>query len=69
MQGRKKVLTVIFTVVAFVLTVSFAHKTNQVLMRKTSWNRMQDLIEGETNKDILFVGTSHVMDAIVPMEL
>lgn len=69
MQRRKKILTVLFTVFAIVLTVCFAHKTNRVLMRKASWNRMWDLIEKETNKDILFVGTSHVMDAVVPMEL
>ena len=62
MIKKKCVITAVITVVMAILTICGADWINQTLMRKASRDRMQDLIEAQTNKDILFVGNSHVMD-------
>ena len=66
---KKRIITGVLTVVMLFLSIYAAVRTNEILVRKTSRNRMQNLIEGETNKDILFVGTSHIMDGVIPAEL
>lgn len=40
-----------------------------VLERKDSWEKYADFYSQEEDFDILFLGTSHVMNAIYPMEL
>ena len=69
MIKKKCVITAVITVVMAILTICGADWINQTLMRKASRDRMQDLIEAQTNKDILFVGNSHVMDGVIPMDL
>ena len=66
---KKRIIAVVLSVIMLFLSAYVAVRTNEILMRKTSRNRMQNLIEGETNKDILFVGTSHIMDGVIPAEL
>ncbi len=66
---KKQIIAVVLSAVMLLLSGYAAIRTNEILVRKTSRNRMQDLIEGETNKDILFVGTSHIMDGVIPVEL
>lgn len=69
MIRKKQIIAVVTAVIMLFLTVCVADLTNRTLMRKASRDRMQDLIEGETNKDILFIGNSHIMDGVIPMEL
>lgn len=66
---KKRVIAGILAVMMLLLSGYAAVRTNDILMRKTSRNRMQNLIKGETNKDILFVGTSHIMDGVIPVKL
>lgn len=69
MTKKKRIIAAVTAVIMLVLTLCAADLTNRTLMRKASRDRMQDLIEGETNKDILFIGNSHIMDGVIPMEL
>lgn len=66
---KKRIIASVLAVGLLLLSVYTVVRVNDILIRKTSRNRMQGLIEDETNKDILFVGTSHIMDGIIPAEL
>lgn len=66
---KKRIIAGTLSVALLLISVYTAVRVNDILMRKTSRNRMQGLIEGETNKDIFFVGTSHIMDGVIPAEL
>lgn len=69
MTRKKRILAAVTAVIMLSFTLFVTDITNRTLMRKASRDRMQDLIEGETNKDILFIGNSHIMDGVIPMEL
>lgn len=69
MKTKKRIIAAVTAVIMLFLTLYAADLTNRTLMRKASRDRMQDLIEGETNTDILFIGNSHIMDGVIPMEL
>lgn len=69
MIKKKCVITAVITVIMAIFTICGADWINQTLMHKASRDRMQDLIEAQTNKDILFVGNSHVMDGVIPMDI
>ena len=44
-------------------------KIDQTLCEKTSRDRMADFVENTYDKDILFIGTSHISNAVMPMQL
>lgn len=69
MRNKKRIIAAVTVVIMLFLTLYAADLTNRTLMRKVSRDRMQDLIEGETNTDILLIGNSHIMDGVIPMEL
>jgi len=59
----------IIAILLISLTVAIFSHVQSVLSRKVSINRYGDLIYNNPQPDILFVGTSHVMDAIIPVKL
>ena len=66
---KKRVITIVSCLIMLIVSLYVFERANEILIRKTSRNRMEDLIQGETNKDILFMGTSHIMDGVIPIEL
>jgi len=58
-------------IAALLITFTFAafFRVETILNRKVSANRYGDLIYANSQPDILFVGTSHVMNAVIPVRL
>lgn len=63
---RFKLIRCIAFLIVLALTVS---TLSHVLTRKNSSIRFNDFFEEENNFDVLFMGTSHVINGILPMEL
>lgn len=66
---KKALRTCIIAVLLMVLTIVAFSRIQTILSRKVSINRYGDLIYNNPQPDILFVGTSHVMDAVIPIKL
>jgi len=62
----KRVLSTIMTIVFTVLMVSYASK---ILERKESDFKYRDFFEQEEDFDVLFLGSSHMINAVYPYEL
>ena len=62
----KRILRVLFTLVLTCVMVGIAA---HMLERKDGDIKYRAFLEEENNYDILFMGTSHVIDAVYPMEL
>ncbi len=62
----KNVIKILIVIITVVIGISFASK---VLENKTGKNEYGFLVENGKDIDVLFVGSSHMWDAIFPMEL
>lgn len=63
---KRKIFFIIMTIC---LTICILLPLERLLERKTSIRKYRDFLNSEYNYDILFVGTSHVINGIFPMEL
>lgn len=66
---RKCICAMMISAVCVAAGVLLFSKIEQTLCEKTSRSRMADFVENTYEKDILFIGTSHISNAIVPMQL
>ncbi|MBE5847005.1 MAG: hypothetical protein E7300_04940 [Lachnospiraceae bacterium] len=66
---KKTIIKTLAAVIAIVLGVMLAHTIHFTLLRKASYNRMEDFLHNKTNEDVLFVGNSTIMDGVIPAEL
>jgi len=64
-QVKRTVATVCFCIVLVVIT----GLTQQVFERKYSYVKYYDFYRQEPDFDVLFLGTSHMLNAVYPMEL
>ena len=65
----KKTYHIFSTLIFIVLVIIIISKTAKVVERKDSRYKYEPFFEQEENFDVLFLGTSHVMDGVFPMEL
>lgn len=66
----KKAVKRILSIIIFLILVMLAlAKVTSVLERKQSVERYADFFEQESDFDILFLGSSHVINGILPLEL
>ncbi len=66
---RKCICAFVVSLICIAVGGFLFFKINQTLCEKTSRNRMADFVENTYDKDILFIGTSHISNAIIPMQL
>lgn len=65
----KKTYHIFSTLIFIVLVIINISKTAKVVERKDSRYKYEPFFEQEEDFDVLFLGTSHVMDGVFPMEL
>ncbi len=65
LQIRRISATVCFAVL-FIIIVS---KISDIFERKYSYSKYYDFYQQKQDFDVLFLGTSHVLNAVYPMEL
>ena len=65
----KKSYHIFSTLIFIVLVIFIISRTAKVVERKDSRYKYEPFFEQEENFDVLFLGTSHVMDGVFPMEL
>lgn len=65
----KKSYHIFSTLIFIVLVIIIISKTAKVVERKDSRYKCEPFFEQEEDFDVLFLGTSHVMDGVFPMEL
>ncbi len=69
MVNRNRLKTAVIACVAIAVMVSLSLAAFHLFTRKTAENRMMRFFDSNTNKDILFIGTSQVAADVSPMEL
>ena len=62
----RRVLAVVLTLV---LLIAALYGLSEITKRKSSYTQYADFFDEKQNFDVLFFGTSHMMDAVHPMEL
>ena len=65
-QTRKNLLCALATLLLTVLLIGLS---SPILMMKNSADQYQDFYRMDVDYDVLFLGTSHVMNGVSPMEL
>ncbi len=66
---KKKIKRFISSVITLCLTVALLGGLTDVMERKSSRAKYEDFLNQDEDFDVLFMGTSHVIDGIYPMEL
>lgn len=66
---KKKIHRVISTIVFFVLLVVAVFKCADVLEYKAARKKYTPFYESNTDFDVIYLGTSHVQNHILPMEI
>lgn len=66
---RKKIKNILSVVMAVTVTVTMLYGVTKLMERKSGEEKYHDFFKQDENFDVLFLGTSHVMDAVFPMEL
>lgn len=66
---QKKIKIVVSCVITICLTVCFLFYLTNLMERKSSVIKYTDFFEQEEDFDVLFLGTSHVINGVFPMEL
>ena len=66
---RRKIKIVISCIITVSLTVCFLFRLTDLMERKSSDIKYADFFEQDEDFDVLFMGTSHVINAVFPMEL
>ena len=66
---KKKVSTLCGGIVTVVLLLLMLGYCTELVERKASEKKFEDFYKQEADFDVLFFGTSHVVNAILPMEL
>lgn len=69
-MNRKKIVKEIIKIVAFLFLVSFTLVIlNRLLIRKDEYNKYDQFYDEKENFDVLFFGSSRMLDCIQPMEI
>lgn len=66
---QRKFKIAISCVITMCLTVCFLYNLTNLMERKTSKEKYADFYEQKEDFDVLFMGTSHVVNGVFPMEL
>ncbi|MCH5345282.1 MAG: hypothetical protein J1E64_14740 [Acetatifactor sp.] len=66
---QRKIKIAISCIITVCLTVCFLSNLTDLMERKASRIQYSDFFDQEEDFDVLFVGTSHVMNGVFPMEL
>lgn len=66
---RRKIKIAISCIITVCLTACFLSGLTDLMERKSSKIKYNDFFEQDEDFDVLFMGTSHVMNAVYPMEL
>ncbi|MGN0412202.1 MAG: hypothetical protein ACI4FV_04130 [Lachnospiraceae bacterium] len=66
---KQKIKRLFGCVIILCLTGIILHKLGDLMQRKDSVIKYADFFQQEENFDVLFFGTSHVMNGVYPMEL
>lgn len=66
---RRKIKIMISCIITVCLTVCFLSNLTDLMERKASEIKYTDFFEQDEDFDVLFMGTSHVINAVFPMEL
>lgn len=66
---KKHMNNIIGCIVTLCLTIIILGKTTDMVERKDSDEKYADFFEQDADFDVLFMGTSHVMNGVYPMEL
>ena len=66
---RRKIKIAISCIITVCLTVCFLSGLTDLMERKSSEIKYTDFFEQDKDFDVLFMGTSHVLNAVYPMEL
>lgn len=61
--------TIVLWLIVIVLSLAAACRTNDIFIRKTAGERLYSLMESPNDIDIFLLGSSRIMDGIIPMEL
>ncbi len=66
---QKNVKNILGCIVTLCLTIIMLGKLTELMERKSSEEKYADFFEQEADFDVLFMGTSHVINGVYPMEL
>lgn len=66
---RRKIKIVISCIITMSFTVCFLSNLTDLMERKSSEKKYADFLEQDEDFDVLFMGTSHVINGVFPMEL
>lgn len=69
MMKRKKLLRVLKTVIFFTLLLSSIALISRIVERKASIIKFKPFLDAPEDIDVLFIGDSHVVNGVFPMEL
>ena len=65
----KNLLRVVSCIVTLCVTIGLLCPLTDLMERKSSDQKYESFFQQEQDFDVLFMGTSHVINAIFPMEL
>ena len=66
---KKKIGAFLSTIITIVLTIAVLAGLTWVVERKQSYTRIKPFFDEARNYDVLFLGTSHMIDGVYPMQL
>ena len=69
MTGNSTLSRVVTVILTLALLLAALFGLSELVKRKASYIQYADFFDEKQNFDVLFFGTSHVMDAVQPMEL
>ena len=69
MTGNSTLSRVIAVILTFALLLAALFGLSELVKRKASYIQYADFFDEKQNFDVLFFGTSHVLDAVQPMKL
>ncbi len=66
---KQKILKIVSSLITIALTVFLLFSLTNLMERKASDQKYEDFMKQKEDFDVLFMGTSHVINGIYPMEL
>ncbi len=69
MMGKATLLRITALILTVILLMATLYGLSELVKRKSSYTQYADFFDEKNNFDVLFFGTSHVLDAVYPMEL
>lgn len=66
---NKIIRSLFFYIITFTIVIVTTYRLSKLVERKTSVRKYEDFFEATEDFDVLFVGTSHVINGIFPMEI